>query len=280
MQVDLIRRGQPMAFKPRGSWHMPAGTPPPREPMFNLPTPIMALGGIMLLLQALQEFVLSTAEWQDILLTFSFLPVRYSVSAPMDFSFPGGILGDVWTFVTYAFLHGSWMHVLLNLVWMAAFATVFLRRIGTRNFALFFVITAASGALVHLVVHYGDATPLVGVSAVLSGAMAATARFAFNGGIGGFSALQGVHRSPSLSLGQLRHNSQAMMFLGLWLVLNLVFGLTSIVGGGGSVAWEAHLGGFVVGLLVFPYLDPVSRPPKPPKAPKEKKKPDHLRVIK
>ena len=272
-----------MALNPRGSWQMPPGMQPPREKMFNLPTPIMVLAGIMIAIHALQDFVLSGTLQQDLLLTFAFMPLRYGAAA-QGFPFPGGFLGDVWTFVTYAFLHGSWMHLLLNLVWMAAFATVIVRRIGTYNFAAFFVITAAAGALVHLLLHSGSAAPLVGVSAVLSGAMAAAARFVFApGGMGGFAAFQSAHRMPCQSLKQLRHNQQAVMFLGIWLVLNLVFGLTSVVGGGGTIAWEAHLGGFVAGLLVFPYLDPYSRPPKTPKPPKQeppKKKPDYIKVVK
>ena len=271
-----------MALNPRGSWQMPNGAPPPREPMFNLPTAIMALGAIMLGIHALQEFVLSREAWQEVILTFAFLPIRYDSAASAGFAFPGGALGDVWTFVTYTFLHGSWMHLALNMVWMAAFATVILRRIGVARFAVFFVITAAAGALVHLFMHMGSGSPLVGVSAVLSGAMAASARFAFNN-YGGLGALQGVHRGRCLTLVELRYNQQAMMFLGIWLVLNMVFGLTSLAGGGGSIAWEAHLGGFVAGLLVFPYLDPFSQPPKKPKKPKppeKPKRPDHLRVIK
>ncbi|WP_319533558.1 rhomboid family intramembrane serine protease [uncultured Cohaesibacter sp.] len=270
-----------MALQPRGSWQMPAGTPPPREPMFNLPQPIMVLGGIMILIQSLQSFVLSPIQQQDLLLWFSFLPPRYS-AAGQGFAFPGGVFGDVWTFVSYAFLHGGWMHLILNLVWMAAFATVLLRRIGILNFVIFFIVTAAAGALVHLFFHMNSSSPLVGVSAVLSGAMAATARFAFVGGYGGFAALQGTHRYPAQSLKQLWHNQQAMAFLGIWLVLNLVFGLTSMFGGGG-IAWEAHLGGFIAGLLVLPYVDPYSRPPRGPKKPKkqeEKKRPEHLRIIK
>ncbi|SNY94176.1 Membrane associated serine protease, rhomboid family [Cohaesibacter sp. ES.047] len=241
----------------------------------------MVLGGIMIVIQVLQSFVLSPVQRQDLMLWFSFLPPRYGEVA-QNFAFPGGIFGDVWTFVTYAFLHGGWAHLLLNLVWMAAFATVVLRRIGTFNFAIFFVVTAAAGAFVHLLVHLNSSSPLVGVSAVLSGAMAATARFAFVGGYGGFSALQGTHTYPALTLKQLWQNQQAMAFLGIWLVLNLVFGLTSAFGGGG-IAWEAHLGGFIAGLLILPYVDPYSRPPRGPKKPKkqdEKKRPEHLRVIK
>ncbi len=270
-----------MALQPRGSWHMPPGMKPPREPMFNLPTPVLVLAGVMIAIQAAQSYFLSLDQREFLLLSFAFLPARYGAAAQV-FSFPGGVLGDIWTFVTYAFLHGGWVHVLMNVVWMMIFATVIVRRIGTLNFALFFIITAAAGALVHLLIHFGSQSPLVGVSAVLSGAMAASARFAFSSGMG-FSGLQGINRYPCQSLSELRRNSQAMGFIGIWLVLNLVFGVFSILGGGASIAWEAHLGGFIAGLLVFPYLDPYSRPPRKPKPPRQdppKKRPDHLKVIK
>lgn len=271
-------------FGGNGSWQMPDGKPY-REPMFNLPKPIMVLGGIMILLQALRSFVLSEEQQVDVLLGFAFIPARYGQTALSAYDFPGGIFGDLWTFVTYAFLHGSWMHLVLNLVWMAAFATVILRRVGTARFAGFFIVTAAAGAAVHYLVHSGSMTPLVGVSAVLSGAMAAAARFAFEpgqmGGLG--SALQGTHRMPCLTLAQLKDNKQAMTFLGIWLALNLIFGLTAIGGGGASIAWEAHLGGFLAGLLLFPYFDSVPRrPSKPSGRSSGPKKPDHphIRVIK
>ena len=266
----------------RGSWQMPGGKMP-REPMFNLPTPIMVLGGVMLFIHLAQSFVLSRQDWQDILLTFAFIPIRYTADLPVGLSFPGGLAGDIWTFVSYAFLHGSWMHLLLNLVWMAVFATLVLRRIGTKNFAIFFVVTAAAGALVHLLLHSDSASPLIGVSAVLSGAMAATARFAFDrSGFGGFGDLQRAHYGPCLSLAELWDHPQARMFLILWLALNLIFGL-GLFSGGGSIAWEAHLGGFFAGLFLFPYIDPftpTSKRPKPPKNSGSDKKSDHLHVIK
>ncbi len=65
--------------------------------------------------------------------------------------------------------------------------------------------------------------------------------------------------SPLLS--SLR-NPQVLVFLGVWFLLNLLFGATSALTNlaEGSVAWEAHLGGFVAGLLLFPLFDPVRRP--------------------
>ena len=53
-----------------------------------------------------------------------------------------------------------------------------------------------------------------------------------------------------------------MSFLVIWLVTNIVFGLITLPLGteNAAVAWDAHLGGFVVGFFLFPFLDPLSRP--------------------
>jgi membrane associated rhomboid family serine protease len=50
-----------------------------------------------------------------------------------------------------------------------------------------------------------------------------------------------------------------LIFLGVWFVVNLGFGLGTLPGdfGGGSIAWQAHIGGFIAGLLLFPLFDPV-----------------------
>jgi membrane associated rhomboid family serine protease len=52
---------------------------------------------------------------------------------------------------------------------------------------------------------------------------------------------------------------RVLTFLGVWFGLNLLFGLTSGQTGlaSGTIAWEAHIGGFVAGLLLFPLFDPV-----------------------
>ena len=59
---------------------------------------------------------------------------------------PGGLGADIWTFVTYAFIHGDWTHLGLNGVWLLAFGTPVARRFGMARFLAFFAVTAAAGA--------------------------------------------------------------------------------------------------------------------------------------
>jgi len=58
-------------------------------------------------------------------------------------------------------------------------------------------------------------------------------------------------------------NGRVLAFLAIWFGVNLVFGIGSIAIGmdGASVAWQAHIGGFFAGLVLFSLFDPVPRAP-------------------
>ena len=146
-------------------------------------------------------------------------------------SFPGGLAADVWTFVTYALLHGSWTHLILNSVWLLAFGTPVARRFGAARFLAFFAVTAAGGALAHLYFYVGMRVPMIGASAAISGFMAAAIRFAFQRG--GPLRLIGnneddAYRVPALPLRAVLRDPRVLIFLGVWFGLNLLFGLGSL----------------------------------------------------
>jgi membrane associated rhomboid family serine protease len=66
---------------------------------------------------------------------------------------------------------------------------------------------------------------------------------------------------PALSLMRALRNPRVLAFLGIWFGVNIIFGVGSIAIGvdGASVAWQAHIGGFFAGLLLFSLFDPVPR---------------------
>ena len=66
---------------------------------------------------------------------------------------------------------------------------------------------------------------------------------------------------PALSLLRAMRNTRVLGFLAVWFGVNIVFGMGSIAIGadGSSVAWQAHIGGFIAGLLLFSLFDPVPR---------------------
>jgi membrane associated rhomboid family serine protease len=238
----------------------------PSEPIFNVPGIVALLIAALVLVHGLREWVLTADADNDLLWLFAFVPVRYASSILGEGAFPGGVAADVWTFVTYAFLHGGWTHLIINAVWLLAFGTPVARRFGTARFLAFFAVTAAGGALAHLAVHAGMRVPMIGASAAISGFMAAAIRFAFQRG--GPLRLLGndqaeAYRVPALPLLAVLRDSRVLIFLGVWFALNLLFGLGSlgIDGDAQAIAWQAHIGGFLAGLLAFPLFDPIRAAP-------------------
>jgi membrane associated rhomboid family serine protease len=235
-----------------------------REPVFNLPPVIVALSAILIAVHVARQFLSQEADLKVLLWT-AFLPARYSHVPVLNGLLPGGFAADVWTFVTYAFLHGDAIHLAVNLIWFLAFGSAVAWRFGAPRFLVFCAVTAAAGSAAHLATHYGDIAPLVGASAAISGTMAAAVRFAFEAGgpLGSWrNSGPEAFRVPASPLLSSLRNPQVLVFLGVWFLLNLLFGATSALTNlaEGSVAWEAHLGGFVAGLLLFPLFDPVRRP--------------------
>jgi membrane associated rhomboid family serine protease len=236
---------------------------PRRERMLNVPAVVVALLAVLALVHAVFVLLLNDEETTEALLLFAFIPARYDAHLTPDIGFPGGTAADIWTFVTYALIHGDLSHLLLNGVWLLAFCSPVARRFGPWRFLAFMVATAAAGAFAHLITHYGELLPMVGASASISGAMAAAMRFAFQRGgpIGLWRDNDDAYRVPALSLvGSLR-DPRVLAFLVVWFGCNLLFGVISIGTPGieQSVAWEAHIGGFLAGLFGFALFDPVPR---------------------
>jgi membrane associated rhomboid family serine protease len=223
----------------------------------------LATVAVLLAVHALRVLVLTDAEDTQFLLTFAFIPARYDTDLLVGGSFPGGFGADLWTFFSYAFLHADLLHIGLNLAWLLPFGTVLARRFGTWRYAAFMLVTAAAGAFAHLVSHPGAMVPMIGASAAISGAMAAALRFVFQDG-GPLGLWRGqsngnAYRVPAASLRATLREPRFLVFLGAWLGLNLLVGLGSVTIGeaGQEIAWQAHIGGFLAGLLLFNAFDPV-----------------------
>lgn len=262
--------------------------PNAREPLFNVPGIVIGLIAVMLLIYGFGETLLGE---ESLIVDFAFIPARLALMLGMD---PVAVLNEraladpseanrlaasiaqefvirgaakPWTLFTYALLHGSWAHVLLNSVWFVAFGTAVARRFRALRFLALFAITAVGGALAHFLTHMSEVVPMVGASASVSGAMAASMRFAFQPGapLGVFRVDDTLaYRLPAVGLASVFADRRVLNFALVWFGLNIATGLLAPGLGlvDASIAWEAHIGGFVTGLLVFPLLDPVPRGPQ------------------
>jgi membrane associated rhomboid family serine protease len=233
------------------------------EPMFNVPSAVVATVAVLVLVHALRMLVLTDAEDLQFLLTFAFIPARYDIDLVIGGAFPGGFGADLWTFFTYAFLHADLLHIGLNLAWLLPFGTALARRFGTWRYTAFMLVMAAAGAFAHLISHPGAMVPMIGASAAISGAMAASFRFVFQEG-GPLALWRGeskgdLYRVPAASLTATIRDPRFLIFLAVWIGLNLLVGLGTVTIGeeGQEIAWQAHIGGFLAGLLLFNAFDPI-----------------------
>ncbi|WP_374307146.1 rhomboid family intramembrane serine protease [Methylocella sp.] len=263
---------------------------PGRQPIFNVPGVVLGFVVVLALIQLVTDWMNPLAQFR-MLANFAFVPGRFTVAynpSLVAASFDAAaaqsesaaelatfFLGDgkpLWhTAITYALLHGGWAHVGVNCLWLVAFGSALARRFGTARFLIFCVACAVGGALAHYLTHRADLMPMVGASAVVSGAMAAVVRFAFQPGAPLDAAFalgrsQRAYTLPALPLSEVASNRTALSFLAVWFIANFLFGAFPQTIGmtDASIAWQAHVGGFLVGLFAFKWFDPPARPALPP----------------
>jgi membrane associated rhomboid family serine protease len=234
-----------------------------REPLFNIPPVITFLIGFFIIVHVGRTWLLTPEQNQYFLDLFAFIPARYANTWLMSQLFPGGWGAEFWTFVTYAFIHANWMHLGVNTIWFVPFGAAIARRFGAVRFLAFFAVTAAAGAMAHLMTHGADNSVVIGASAAISGTMAGAMRFAFQRG-GPLTPRRDLasdpFRVPAIPLVLVLTDMRVLAFIVVWFGINFLFGIGSVpmsgLGPGETVAWQAHVGGFLAGLLLFAWFDP------------------------
>lgn len=223
--------------------------PSRREPIFNLPRIMVLALGLIWALHFVRTSVLTRGQDLGLLVETAFIPLRYAV--PLSQQSPAWL----WSPVTYSFLHGNLAHLIVNSIWMAAFGAVVARRIGTARFCLFWVASAVAAVALHLVLHWGEEIPVIGASGVVSGLMGAAARFAFPSG--GRFHRERAHFLPRLSILESLSNRTVIAYLAIWFGINALaaFGFGADPRSTTTIAWEAHIGGFLCGFLGFALFD-------------------------
>lgn len=226
-------------------------------PAFNVPLSVVIALVAIVLVHGLRN-MLSAEDNLTLMLSLAFIPARYGTEIT---GIPGGQIAAITSFITYMLVHGDFMHLMVNAIWMLAFGSAVAKRLGGMRFAAFSLLAGIAGVLLHWVLHIGELVPVVGASAAISGQMAGALRFLFSAGPDGFAAMRADPRSFRLqNVPETLRNPRILTFIAVWAVLNLMFGLgyVQMDGQESSIAWEAHLGGFICGLLTFGLFDPPS----------------------
>lgn len=180
---------------------------------------------VFMLLLGLPELPLLT-----VLFTFGMVPADLSAGPPAPY----------WTLITCIFLHGGWLHLIANMWTLWIFGDNVEDRMGPVRFVAFYLTCGVAAALAQWLVHPTSTVPVVGASGAIAGVM------------GAYLVL--YHRARIVLLVPLFFwplfvQVSALFFLFYWLFIQVVSGsLDSGLGGG--VAYWAHIGGFVAGLLL------------------------------
>ncbi len=157
-------------------------------------------------------------------------------------------LGQFITPFTSMFLHGGWAHLLSNMLALYIFGDNVEDRMGSGRYLFFYLFCGLGGAVAHLLVNPASTIPTIGASGAISGVLAAYLVF--------FPSARVITLVPLFFLPWFVE-IPALFYLGLWFVSQLLNGLLTIVSGVqafGGVAWWAHIGGFLVGLVLAPLL--------------------------
>lgn len=190
------------------------------------------------------QLSLSPAELQQFFQQFGVIPARIS---RLDFSL---LLTGTWEpflpLCTSIFLHGGWWHLLGNMLYLWVFGDNIEDRLGHLGYFVFYLAMGIIASLTHIWSDPSSTVPMIGASGAVAGVLGAyfiaypKARVA---------ALVPVFFLLTIA------EIKAVYFLFLWFLLQALYGLGTMQGAQ-SVAWWAHIGGFVAGALVFFILKP------------------------
>ena len=210
-----------------------------RQPVVNLPKVVLAAIALCALIHLVRVQFLNADQDFLVLIRTAFIPALYAGSYEWDaYSFTAP--------VTYSLLHGDAVHLGINMIWLAAFGSPLATRVGPARFVAFWVVSAGLSALLFLALNWGLEAPLVGASGAISAMMGAAARFGFRVDRGtAASRFSGLPMSVAETL----QSRSVLTFLVIWMVVNFATGFLGAPGVEGQIAWEAHLGGFLVGFL-------------------------------
>jgi membrane associated rhomboid family serine protease len=153
----------------------------------------------------------------------------------------------LWTFVTSMFLHASWLHIIGNMLYLWIFGNNIEDVMGPFWFTLFYFLCGFAASFAQVSMSWGSNLPGIGASGAIAGVLAAYLIY--------FPRAR-VETLIFLGIFVVIRALPAVILLGFWFILQLISGVTSFgAAETGGVAYFAHIGGFVAGLiLALPWL--------------------------
>src|SRR5574337_712132 len=209
----------------------------------NLPSATHPVITVLLILACTAVFVYvfygleSDAAVQRVVLHYGAIPSRLLA--------PGGLAQAAPTLVTSLFLHGGWLHLGGNMLYLWIFGDNVEDLMGHTGFLFFYVLSGAVATASHALLNPTSTAPLVGASGAIAGVLGAYLVLFPRARIRSLAILGYYITTVSIP---------ALVYLPVWFLLQFYSGVASLGAGagGGGVAWWAHVGGFVTGIVLVP----------------------------
>jgi len=165
-----------------------------------------------------------------------------------DYGFvPALMLEKPWTLITHMFLHGGWMHILGNMLYLWVFGDNVEDRQGHISYLIFFILGGIGAALLQAFISLtvgNPFIPLIGASGAISAVLGAYMRYFPTARVFGFIPVF-IFLVPI--------EWPAAVFIGFWFLYQVINGLLFLpFAQMGGIAWYAHIGGFIIGYLLAP----------------------------
>jgi membrane associated rhomboid family serine protease len=168
--------------------------------------------------------------------------VRHWAVIPADYTRGAGIGGPVpLTLLTAMFLHAGWAHIFGNMLYLWIFGDNVESDFGPVKFLVFYLVAGALASAAHILTAPGSTVPSLGASGAIAGVLAAY-------------LVMFPRKSVTVLMGMRRTEVPAILVIGLWAVFQFLTGAGSLISPseGGGVAYLAHVGGFIAGLIMTP----------------------------
>ena len=202
----------------------PLGDDDSQRRSFPIVTPILIAINVVIFLLELNMGEAFIEKW-------AFVPARFNADPS----------GQAVTVLTAMFMHGGWMHLIGNMLYLWIFGDNVEDRLGPARFLFFYLVTGLAATLAQYAVNSNSGVPNVGASGAIAGVLGAYLLM-FPQGKVNVLMRGGIVAVP------------AILVLGLWFGLQLFSSVGSIAdttgSEGGGVAFMAHVGGFVAGFLM------------------------------
>jgi membrane associated rhomboid family serine protease len=185
-------------------------------------------------------------DLKEVFYLYGIVPLRYS-NPEIAAHFTG--FGQYLPFLTSMFLHGGFLHIIMNMWFLYIFGDNIEDRLGHIRYLIFYLFCGVAAGLIHLFTNWNSNVPTIGASGAISGVM------------GAYLLL--YPRSKILTLIFIFFFIQfieipAFIFLGIWILLQLLSARFTPNNVGGVAFW-AHIGGFVAGLIFIKIFDAIPR---------------------